>query len=177
LKKFSYPDQRGFFEELFNEVKYPAEWGIGQPKQISVSSSRANVVRGLHRSQYFKLVTCVRGRIIDVMVDLDESSPTYKKWSFAELSADKPSQVFIPPRFGHGFISLEDDSTVCYAQGGSFDPINEMDVNIFDPAIGIDLAQLKKDDLIISDKDKNAPMLEESMRRFKERQAAAAAQK
>lgn len=111
------------------------------------------------------------------MVDLDEASPTFKKWSFAELSADKPTQVFIPPKFGHGFIALEDDSTVCYAQGGSFDPVNEMDVNIMDPALAIDLPQLKQDNLVISDKDKNAPVLEESMKRFKERQAAAAAAK
>lgn len=159
-------DERGYFQEIFNEVKYPG-FSV-DPKQISVSSSHRGVVRGLHRSLYFKLVTVLSGRIIDILVDLDPESDTYKKWTSVELSRDSQTQVYIPPRFGHGFIALEDNSVVCYAQGGSFRAGSEMDVSIFDPELNIDIPQLHdRDSLIMSPKDRASPNLITAIAKWK----------
>lgn len=159
-------DDRGFFQELFNEDRYP-DFAKG-PKQISMSHSSRGVVRGLHRSPYFKLVTVLSGKIIDILVDLDPQSPTFKQWRSVELSAAKPSQVFIPPRFGHGFIALEDNTVVCYAQGGTFVAKNEMDVNIFDPSLGISLPEFNHFKLILSPKDKSSPLLVDALAKWQE---------
>jgi dTDP-4-dehydrorhamnose 3,5-epimerase len=161
-------DNRGYFQEILNEERYPAF--ANDPKQISVSHSKKNVVRGLHRSPYFKLVTVLSGKIIDILVDLDPISPTFKTWRAVELSAEAASQVFIPPKFGHGFIALADNTIVCYAQGGAFVAANEMDVNIFDPEIGISLPELQdRKSLTMSEKDLLSPYLKEALVSWKSR--------
>ena len=75
-----------------------------------------NVIRGLHISTYCKLVTCTSGSVYDVVVDLRPDSPTYLQWAGAVLTAENCKELYIPPNCGHGFLSLEDDSILLYAQ-------------------------------------------------------------
>ena len=161
-----YHDNRGFFQELHNETKLPDE--AKACKQISVSHSKKNVWRGLHTARYAKLVSCVQGKVLDFCVDLREESPTYLQWASLELASDVPIQIFVPARCGHGFLALEEDSIVVYAQTGTFNGPHEMDVNVQEPKFGIKLP-VAFEDLVISDKDKNAPMLDEARKAWKER--------
>eukprot|EP01127_Copromyxa_protea_P020208 TRINITY_DN6719_c0_g1_i1.p1 TRINITY_DN6719_c0_g1~~TRINITY_DN6719_c0_g1_i1.p1 ORF type:complete len:188 (+),score=25.57 TRINITY_DN6719_c0_g1_i1:13-576(+) len=163
-----YTDQRGFFQEHFNSVKYAGK--VSEVKQISLSESHANVIRGIHCSQYGKLVQCIKGRIFDVVVDLRSESPTFMKWAMVELSADKSTQVFIPARCGHGFFAAEENSLVVYGQEGTYDPPTEMNVNPMDASLGINWpSPVQGGSYIISDQDRNAPGLEEAKKKWAER--------
>eukprot|EP00741_Cyanophora_paradoxa_P007121 tig00001093_g6892.t1 len=162
-------DNRGFFQELYKKTTYPEsmvqEWG-----QINISMSNKNVVRGMHTSPYPKLVCVMRGRLIDIVVDLREGSPTYLKQSVTELSADVPRQSYIPAGCAHGFYTCEDDTAILYMQG-VFDPAREMDVNWRDATLAI--AWPASDAYVLSDKDRNAPDLATSRRNLAERLARA----
>jgi len=163
-----YQDSRGFFQELYNEAKLPPQ--VKACKQVSVSLSHKNVFRGIHTSPYAKLVACLKGRILDIVVDLNEKSPTYLHYTTYELKEGVNDQVFVPAGCGHAFLAL-DESLVCYAQGGTFNPVNEMDVNYKDPTINLQISQMQGIELIISDKDKTSPHLLEAKRLWSERQA------
>lgn len=102
-------DDRGIFCESFKQSAIP--WF--KPAQSNYSFSRKGVLRGLHRTPYAKLVTCVHGSVFDVCVDLRENSPTYKQHFGLTLSYDKA--LYIPPYCGHGFLAIE-DSIVVYHQ-------------------------------------------------------------
>lgn len=75
-----------------------------------------HVVRGIHKSEYAKLLTCVSGAVYDVVVDLRPESPTYLQWAAVELTEDNCRQLLIPPNCGHAFCSLSENSTVIYCQ-------------------------------------------------------------
>ena len=147
-----YFDERGYFTELYNENKLIDEH-IGPAKQVSLSVSKCGVLRGLHCSQYTKFVGCLRGKLIDFVVDLRPSSSTYKKWICVELSAENKKQMLVPAGCGHGFLSLEEDTMMCYIQGGCYDPKNEKEVSFFDPQFNIIIPDM---DYIISEKDRKA---------------------
>jgi len=145
---------------LINTVLYRKS-GSKFPSQ----NQKKNVVRGIHCSPYSKLVTCIKGRIWDVVVDLRKGSPTYLKWRGKELSPTQ--QLYIPPRCGHAFISLDEDNIVMYFQGGTWNPKFEMDTNYLDPQINIKWP--KAEQYILSDKDRNAPFLDEAQKQWEER--------
>eukprot|EP00658_Telonema_sp_P-2_P078634 TRINITY_DN7412_c0_g1_i6.p1 TRINITY_DN7412_c0_g1~~TRINITY_DN7412_c0_g1_i6.p1 ORF type:complete len:465 (+),score=116.32 TRINITY_DN7412_c0_g1_i6:50-1444(+) len=105
----------------------------------------------------FKLVSCTKGRLFDVVVDLRIGSPTYKKYASCLLSGDTMNAVLVPPGVGHAFVALEASSTM-YVQGGEFNPASECDVNLFDPDIGI-VWPIEQGQMVISAKDKAAPPL------------------
>ena len=106
-----YPDERGQFFEIFNDGRYQS---LGLPTrfvQDNFSRSRKGVVRGLHYQQprpQGKLVQVLRGRILDVAVDLRRSSAHFARWVGIELSSERPTQLWIPPGFAHGFCALRD---------------------------------------------------------------------
>lgn len=155
-----YFDERGHFTELFNETKcQDIDRLLGPCRQVSLSCSKTNVVRGIHRSPYSKLVSCLSGRLIDYVIDLREDSPTYLKWLSVPLDPTSGKQLFVPAYCGHMFVALEDDTRMCYIQGGAYNPLFEMEVNINDPQIGITLPHSDTKRYIISPKDINAPML------------------
>lgn len=130
-------DDRGSLTELFRSSRYQAH-GLSTPwTQINCSTSRKNVVRGIHSAPFAKLVTCVHGRVFDVVVDLRPGSGTYGRWIGEELSPANGRQVYVPPSCGHGFMALENESIVVYAQTGEYDPKIERTVNWRDPKIGI----------------------------------------
>jgi dTDP-4-dehydrorhamnose reductase/dTDP-4-dehydrorhamnose 3,5-epimerase len=150
-----YLDERGFFSELYNGTKNNARnW-----KQISLSQSKPFVLRGIHVSQYGKLVTCLQGSMQDFVVDLRPSSPTYLLWNRVNLISDEGTQVYIPSGCGHAFVSGENGCTVMYCQEGVFDPSTEMDVAWNDPLLNIRWSIPHGVEPIISAKDLRAPQL------------------
>jgi len=128
------------------------------------------VIRGLHCSRYGKLVQCLRGKLLDVFVDLREDSPTYLKCASVLLDENEAKQVFIPGGCGHGFFSYENNTLMLYAQEGTFNPPLEMNVNYADPKLKVVWpAPVNGGQHVISQKDKDAPMFDEALQQFKER--------
>jgi dTDP-4-dehydrorhamnose 3,5-epimerase/reductase len=150
-----FADERGYFQEIFQELKYPEDV---QPKtgisQVSISHSVRDTLRGMHTSKYSKHVTVIRGEIYDVMCDLRVDSPTFRRWAVVKLSQNNRQQIFVPPGVAHGFYCCE-DATVLYLQGGVFNPPEEIDVNPFDPNIAI-LWPAPYERYIMSDKDRKS---------------------
>jgi len=153
-------DSRGYFEELFNldsaQRQCPQlsqEWN-----QISYSLSSKHVIRGIHCTPYPKFVTCLTGRIYDVIVDLREDSPTYLNW-FGIWLENSTKQVYIPADCGHGFYSAEDNSRLLYLQTETYSPGKNKNYNWKDPAFGI-VWPASYWDYILSEADKNAPLLD-----------------
>ena len=158
-------DDRGFFREWFKteDINKATGRNFGV-EQANISSSSKGTVRGIHYSLaakgQAKWVTCVSGLINDLIVDIRPSSKTYGKWIEIELSGTTGNAVLIGEGLGHGFVSLADVSTVCYLVSSPFSPSEEFEINPLDKVIGINWS-LPLSELKISDKDKNAPTLEE----------------
>lgn len=148
-----FEDQRGFFEELYSSSKYD----IPAAEQISCSRSVKNVIRGLHCSPYYKLCSCVSGKLFDVAVDLRKESSTYLSWTGVWLSAENCTQFFVPPGCGHGFYSADDNTLLVYLQGGKYKKENDVEIKWNDPTIGI--CWPESSSYIVSEKDQNAPCL------------------
>jgi dTDP-4-dehydrorhamnose 3,5-epimerase len=135
-------DERGFFLESFNARGFcGAVGGDICFVQDNHSRSRRGVLRGLHyqiRQPQGKLVRVASGRVFDVAVDLRKSSPTFGRWTGAELSADNHRQMWIPAGFAHGFLVLSDTADFLYKTTAYYAPEHERSVAWNDPAIGID---------------------------------------
>jgi dTDP-4-dehydrorhamnose 3,5-epimerase len=159
-------DERGSFREWFKLSDFTEE--VGTPfitAQANISISDRGVVRGIHYSLtpegQAKWVTCVSGSIIDVIVDIRPTSPTFGKYELVDLKGGDGRAVLIGNGLGHGFISLEDNSVVSYLLSSPFSPNEEYEINPMDPAIGIDwkLNLVGGTGVILSAKDANAPSL------------------
>lgn len=156
-------DNRGWFYESYNKEKMTE---IGLDMEFIQDNHSLSVpkytVRGIHFQNdpyaQSKLVRCVAGRILDFAVDLRKDSPTYKKWVTVELSAENKLQLFIPKGFGHGFITLEDNSQVCYKVDAPWSREHERSVLFTDPEIGLTLPE---GEYILSEKDLKAPLLKD----------------
>ncbi|HET9343131.1 MAG TPA: dTDP-4-dehydrorhamnose 3,5-epimerase [Candidatus Eremiobacteraceae bacterium] len=131
-------DDRGYFKETYSREKY-AQLGMRDEwMQDSVSRSVRNVVRGMHYDMRMaKLVQVLVGRIFDVIVDIREGSPTYKKWEGFELTAANHLQLYVPRGFAHGFLALDDVNVVMYKMTAHFDPAHERILSWKDPSVGI----------------------------------------
>ena len=120
-------------------------------------------MRGLHYQlnpfSQAKLVRVIQGAVLDVAVDIRRGSPTFGHYISVELSAENRRQLFIPSGFAHGFKVLSDEVIFTYKVDNPYNPLNERGVLYDDPAIGIDWNIEKNDQLILSDKDKNLPSL------------------
>lgn len=134
-------DARGFFLETFSADKY-AERGISGPfVQDNWSRSAKNILRGLHFQHPHgqgKLVSCTRGAVFDVAVDVRLGSPHFGKWFGVELSEENKKQLWIPPGFAHGFCVLSDVADFVYKCTALYAPAHERSVLWNDPDIGID---------------------------------------
>jgi dTDP-4-dehydrorhamnose 3,5-epimerase len=155
-------DERGFFLEAFRRSLF-TEQGIDfDPVQQNHSRSTRGVVRGMH-FQYgegvAKLVRCVSGAILDVVVDIRPDSPTFGEWEGFELTGDDLRQVFCPVGFGHGFCVLSESADVLYDQSAYYDSDLDSGFAWNDPGVGI--AWPADLDLTCSAKDRNAPHLAE----------------
>ena len=159
-------DDRGAFLEWFRADAVAEK--LGYPldlPQANLSTSVEGVVRGIHYADVppgqAKYVTCVAGRILDVIVDLRRGSTTFGRHIVVELSAENRRGLYLPVGMGHGFVVPEGSgpATVCYLVSESYNPDAEHGVNPLDPKLGIDwsVAGLADSDLVLSDKDRDAP--------------------
>ena len=127
------------------------------------SRSTKGVVRGLHwqmPNPVGKFVTCLHGRILDVVVDIRQSSDTFKKWAGYELDSERGQRLWVPEGFAHGFVVISPIADVLYLQSAPFDPEGDRVLRWNDPSIGIEWPVMV-DEFTISEKDKNAPLLSE----------------
>ena len=133
-------DQRGFFVETYQLRRY-AEFGISRPfVQDNMSRSSYGVLRGLHLqnpSPQGKLVSVVRGRVLDVAVDVRIGSPNFRRYVALELSEDNHRQLWVPRGFAHGFVVLSETADFFYKCDDLYSPKDEIVVRWDDPAIGI----------------------------------------
>ena len=154
-------DQRGYFYQSFDQKISDV---IGNNfVQDNHSVSHKNVIRGMHYQwdePMGKLVRVVRGSVIDYFVDLRAGSPTYGQHGRVELSEKNHNMVWIPGGFAHGFISLEDHTTVLYRCTAYYNREKESGINIFDKDININWP-IDKKYAIISDKDLLAQSFED----------------
>jgi dTDP-4-dehydrorhamnose 3,5-epimerase len=160
-------DSRGFFLESFNKNDFLQATGISTEfLQDNHSRSTKGVLRGIHyqltpRAQG-KLVRVIRGAIFDVAVDLRKSSPTFGRWAGVELRDADGKLLWIPPGFGHAFLSLEDGTDVMYKTTDYYAPDCEASVHWSDPKIGIAWPSLDEKDPALSEKDQRSPTLSQA---------------
>jgi dTDP-4-dehydrorhamnose 3,5-epimerase len=133
-------DQRGFFLETYQSTRY-AEHGISRPfVQDNLSRSAYGVLRGLHLQNpktQGKLVSVLRGRVLDVAVDVRVGSPYFGRHVAVELSEDNRRQLWVPRGFAHGFVVLSETADFFYKCDEFYNPKDEIVVRWDDPAIGI----------------------------------------
>ena len=165
-------DNRGWFMETYNEEKFK-ELGITDKFVQDNMSYSANkgTLRGLHyqREPYCqsKLVRCTKGTVIDVAVDIRKGSPTYGKWVSQELSAENKKMFYLPHGMAHGFLTVTDDVEFQYKCDNLYNKKSEGGIKYDDPTINVDWGNLLNGITpILSDKDKNAPTLEECNANF-----------
>lgn len=157
-------DKRGWFFESWSEKKMQDKGLFYNFVQDNHSfSALKGTLRGLHFQKgdaaQAKLVRCSRGAVMDVAVDMRKNSPTYKKWVGVELSAENHRQLLIPRGFLHAFLTLTDDVEFLYKADNYYSPENDRNIIWNDPEIGIDWGI---ENPILSEKDKNAPLLKDS---------------
>jgi dTDP-4-dehydrorhamnose 3,5-epimerase len=157
-------DRRGVFLEWYRFDRLAAE--VGHPlrlAQANMSVSVAGVVRGIHFADVppgqAKYVTCTRGAVLDVIVDIRVGSPTFGRWEAVRLDDVDRRCVYISEGLGHGFCALTDDATLTYLCSETYNPTGEHGVNPLDPALGIDWPTSEP---VLSEKDAAAPTLAEA---------------
>ena len=141
LEPARFGDARGFFTELYQSERYGAA-GIGGPfVQDNLSRSSRGVLRGLHLQNPHpqgKLVSVLRGRVLDIAVDVRVGSPTFGQHEKVELSEDNRRQFWVPRGFAHGFVVLSESADFFYKCDALYSPGDEMILRWNDPALGID---------------------------------------
>lgn len=163
-------DERGFFSEVFRQDRFTAAVGPVDLVQHNHSrSERRHTLRGLHYQKpphaQGKLVRVVRGSILDVAVDIRVGSPTFGRHLAVELSEADGRQLWVPPGFLHGFLTLTDGAEVIYAVSAYYDGASDAGIRWNDP----DLAIAWPSDLsepILSDKDAAAPLFRDAEKCF-----------
>lgn len=166
-----FKDGRGHFFEAFSERDFQILTGRNLHfVQDNESESCYGVIRGLHFQQppyaQSKLVRVVKGKVLDVALDLREGSPTFGRHLALELSGDNYRQLFIPQGFAHGFAVLSDSAVFQYKCDSYYAPSSEGAIAWNDPDLGIDW-KLPPGSIILSDKDRNHPLLKDIITPFK----------
>lgn len=154
-------DERGFFARSFCRREFEE---LGMNSDVVQANLSFNVNKGTLRGMHYqvdpapetKLVRCTRGSIVDVIVDMRESSPTYRQHITVELTAENHRALFVPANFAHGFQTLEDNSEVMYLVSGFYTPDCERGLRFNDPALNIQWPLPVEH---MSDKDANWPLL------------------
>ncbi|WP_299047419.1 dTDP-4-dehydrorhamnose 3,5-epimerase [uncultured Polaribacter sp.] len=154
-----FKDNRGCFLLEYNKKEFQEKTGfVGDFVLGNQSTSQYGVIRGLHlqKGEYAqtKLVRVVKGKILDVAVDVRKNSPTFGQHFAIELSEDNNKQLLVPKGFLHGFSVLEDDTIVSYKCDNYYYPESEDGVIYNDPVLNIDW-KIKKEDIVLSEKDRN----------------------
>lgn len=152
-------DDRGFFARTFCVDEFAAQ---GLPTEFAQQNTSYSANKGTLRGMHFqtaphgedKLIRCLRGAIVDIIIDLRPDSPTYKKWEAFELDDVNKRQLLVPKGFGHGFQTVSDHVEVTYLVSAKYTPSAEGGVRWNDPAFGITWPLEPTD---MSDKDRNWP--------------------
>jgi 3,5-epimerase/4-reductase len=161
-------DGRGRFEELFRHSKFDQEYQIPfVSRQVSLSVSEKNVVRGMHCSSYHKMVNVVSGIIWDVALDLRPDSPSFGQMYHTTLDSSNGDVLIFPPGVAHGFCALTDNATVIYVQAGELGPGTEIEFNALDPKVNIPWP-IPQEAMIMSTKDRGNTMFEQVETRLAE---------
>ncbi|PNH80586.1 dTDP-4-dehydrorhamnose 3,5-epimerase [Vibrio diazotrophicus] len=162
-----FKDERGEFVKTFNNtVLKGTPLGDFDLQEEFYSVSRRNVLRGLHfqapPAAHNKLVYCIQGEVLDFFLDIRKDSPTYGKYFSLRLTSEKPELLFLPKGLAHGFLTVSESAILVYKTDHVYVP--ESDTGIHWSSIGLDIAQKE---LIISDRDKSFPTLEDYKSQFK----------
>ena len=159
-------DSRGYFMEAFKQEVFERHVGKVNFIQENESGSSRGVLRGLHYQlapySQAKLVRVIEGTVLDVAVDLRKGSPTFGKYMAVELSGQNKRQFYIPQGFAHGFHVLSERAVFTYKVDNPYMPSHERSLRFDDPQIGIDWQITDPENVILSEKDKNAPLLAEA---------------
>ena len=168
VKLSPFLDERGFFMRTFDGVIF-SQAGLERPwiQENHSRSKKKGILRGLHFQfppfAETKLVRCIRGRVLDVFVDLREKSPTFGQWDSVELSEENKTMIFIPRGFAHGFCTLTDESEVLYKVDNLYNPTYEGSLLWNDPEIAI---KWPTSNPILSAKDEKNITLKEFVEKF-----------
>ena len=152
-------DNRGWFYESYSKKDFE-EYGINAHfiQDNRSFSAKAGTLRGLHCQKnprpQAKLVSCTKGKIIDVAVDIRKGSPSYLKWVAVELSEENKKMLFIPKGCLHGFLTISDDVELSYKVDDFYSPENDRSVCWCDPEIGVEWPIPEGMEIILSEKDK-----------------------
>lgn len=159
-------DERGYFMETWSQKEFDEKVRPIKFVQDNESKSRYGVLRGLHfqkgEHSQSKLVRVIKGRVLDVAVDIRKGSPTFGKHVSIELTGDNNRQIFIPRGFAHGFVVLSDEAVFQYKCDNLYAPESEGAIIWNDPTLAIDW-KIPDKDIILSEKDKHHPMLTDSL--------------
>lgn len=158
-------DARGYFFESYSQKKFDEQVRPVKFVQDNESKSKYGVLRGLHfqkgRDAQSKLVRVVKGRVLDVAVDIRKGSPTFGQYVAVELTEDNHRQLFVPRGFAHGFSVLSEEAIFQYKCDNLYAPQSEGAIAWNDPDIAIDW-QLPAEDVLLSAKDANHPQLKDA---------------
>ena len=164
IKPRIFNDDRGYFFESFSQKEFDEKVCPIRFVQDNESKSCYGVMRGLHFQHppfaQSKLVRCVKGRVIDVAVDIRKGSPTYGKHVAVELTEDNHLQFFIPKGFAHGFAVLSEMAVFQYKCDNFYAPQADGGISILDSSLGIDW-RISDVDAILSEKDMRHPLLKD----------------
>ena len=159
-------DDRGYFFESFSLKRFEEKVSKTVFVQDNESKSKYGVLRGLHYQlppyTQAKLVRVVKGRVLDVAVDIRKGSPTFGKHVAVELSEENKLQCFLPKGFAHGFAVLSEEAIFQYKCDEYYAPDHEGAIRYDDPELGIDW-KLPVEDIILSEKDKKHPRLQDAI--------------
>ena len=149
-------DARGGFCKLYNEETFKLNNLDFEPKEVYYNCSNKNVIRGMHFQtppyEHKKLIKCISGRIIDVILDIRKESPTFLKYDIIELNENDGKSIFLPKGVAHGFLSLEDNTFVLYNVSTVYNP--NYDKGILWNSFGFDWPSINP---ILSKRDKDLP--------------------
>jgi dTDP-4-dehydrorhamnose 3,5-epimerase len=167
-----FQDERGYFYETFNEAHFEKNTGLNKHfVQDNQSKSTRGVIRGLHMQggafAQAKLVRCIQGSILDVVVDMREEEPTFGKHFTITLTAENHIQLYIPRGFAHGFSVLSPEAVFVYKCDNFYDKNSEVGVAYNDPAFNIDW-HIPETEQILSDKDQNNPAFAEAVQKLRQ---------
>lgn len=157
-----FDDARGYFFESYSKRRFDEAVRPIEFVQDNESMSTRGVIRGLHFQRppfsQSKLVRCVRGAVLDVVVDIRRGSPTYGRHVAVELTGENRRQLFVPRGFAHGFAVLSDEAVFQYKCDNYYHPESEGGISIADRSLGIDW-RIDPAEAILSEKDLRNPML------------------
>lgn len=161
-------DARGYFFESYNRKKFYEASGMDLDfVQDNQSHSQRGVLRGLHfqtgTSVQAKLVRVLRGKVLDVVVDLRKASATFGQHLTVELSEESRTQLFVPRGFAHGFVTLSEEATFFYKCDNYYDITSEGGIIYNDQTLNIDW-KISSDEILLSAKDQKLPAFGEAVK-------------